>query len=159
MAAGTREALVVTVTQQRDDLGAQLAAGHGIDGLIDRFMREADGSERRGHAFECTGNLLGTEAGAKIVDHHLPQRRAGNQAARHSGQSGLLLSPLLCLVGPIAAGRAGPALRLGVAPRGPRPPIAPQLAANRRRVPFQGGGNGGGLETQLQLRLDVNPIR
>jgi hypothetical protein len=42
---------------------------------------------------------------------------------------------------------------------GARPPIAPQLAANRRRVPFQGGGNGGGLETQLQLRLDVNPIR
>jgi hypothetical protein len=33
------------------------------------------------------------------------------------------------------------------------------MAAIFHLVPFQGGGNGGGLETQLQLRLDVNPIR
>jgi hypothetical protein len=36
---------------------------------------------------------------------------------------------------------------------------APQLAADRRWLPFHGGANCRRLETQLQLKLDVNTLR
>jgi len=41
----------------------------------------------------------------------------------------------------------------------PLPPIAPQLSTDRRRRPIQGGGNCRRPETQLQLSLNVNPLR
>jgi hypothetical protein len=85
MAARTRATLVVAMTQQSDQLAAQLAAWHGVDGL----MREWDGSQRRSHAFECTRYLLGAEACAEIVDHHLPQGRTGYQPTRQPGKRGL----------------------------------------------------------------------
>ena len=47
VAARTRTAFVVAVTQQRNHLGAQLAAWHGVDGLIDGHMRELTGSSAR----------------------------------------------------------------------------------------------------------------
>ena len=66
-----------------------------------QYERLGDGSQRRSHAFECTRYLFGTEAGAEVVDHHLPQGRTGNQPARHPGQRGLCISPLLRPIGPI----------------------------------------------------------
>jgi hypothetical protein len=38
MAARTRAALIVVITQQRYHIRAQLVARHGVDSLIDGFM-------------------------------------------------------------------------------------------------------------------------
>ena len=58
-AAGAGTALAATEAQQGDDLRAQLAARHGVDGLIDRLVGEVQVLVLRVHALERTCCLFG----------------------------------------------------------------------------------------------------
>ena len=112
LSASARAALLMVVAQQCDNFCSQLAAGHGIDGLIDGFVADRDGFQPGTHTLECTGNLLGRKAAAQVIHDDLPERSAGLQTALDAGLGGLAVGALLGLVGVIGNGWQRPALRL-----------------------------------------------
>ena len=63
--AGT--ALGVTEAQQRDDLGALLASGHGVNGLVDGLAREAEVGALRVRALGRTRHLLVRQAYGELL--------------------------------------------------------------------------------------------
>ena len=56
LACRAESAALVVLAQQGDDLSAQLASGHGIDGAVDAFVADALG---RIHTGQCAADLLG----------------------------------------------------------------------------------------------------
>jgi len=65
-----RQAPCVALAQQGDELGAQRAAGLGVDGAIDGLVRDLLGAV---HGLESAGNLLGRPAPAQAGEDHAPQ--------------------------------------------------------------------------------------
>jgi hypothetical protein len=68
----------VAEAEQGDDLGAQLAARHGVDGLVNRLVGEVQLPVLRVHALEGTRRLLGRQPGGEL----LQRKRQGKPSCR-----------------------------------------------------------------------------
>ena len=73
--AGPARALALA--QQGDELAAQLPAWVGVDGVVDRLVRDVPGGLIGMHAPECAGNLLWRPAPTEQRADRLPQSTVG----------------------------------------------------------------------------------
>ena len=136
LARRTRPARALALTQQRNELAAQLPTRVGIDGVVDRLVRDVPGGVKRMHAPECAGNLLGRPAPHQQITDHAPQGAIGVQLAQGPGIDTSLLTGCL-------RGRAGVARCSAV---------ARQLTAETAGAAPQRLGNGSQAEALLVQR-------
>jgi hypothetical protein len=102
----------VAEAEQGDDLGAQLAARHGVDGLVNRLLGEVQLPVLRVHALEGTRRLLGRQPGGELLQHRGPGRRAGGQLWFYARFAGQTQGPPMSLRRAVQngfGGRSGPA--------------------------------------------------
>ena len=116
--AGT--ALGVTEAQQRDDLGALLASGHGVDGLVDGLVREAEVGVLRVRALGRTRRLLVSQAYGELLQHRSPGYRAVDQVALHTRLTGQPHGPLMVWITPNCEATSRDMLQLWLSRRGRR---------------------------------------
>jgi len=97
-------AAAVGLAQQANELAAQLAARHGVDGAVDGLVRDAQRTPFRvvglgiGHAAQSARNLLGRPVGRQQVAHRAPARQvrvAAQLAARQACSSPALVAHAL----------------------------------------------------------------
>ena len=113
--AGSTRALALA--QQRNELATQLATRVGVDGVVDRLVRDVPGRIVRMHALECGCNLLWRPTPAQQGAYDRPQRTMTMQLGQGPG-----IAP------PLDAGGlgAGAGIACGVSA------VAPQLTAEGR---------------------------
>lgn len=116
LARRTRPARALALTQQRNELAAQLPTRVGIDGVVDRLVRDLPGGIVGMHAPECGGNLLGRPTPAQQRANGAPQRPIGMQLWQGAGLDAASAAKALGGTADVSFGTAG---------------IAPQLATER----------------------------
>src|ERR1017187_4104910 len=81
LASRARKAFLMAKAEQAYHFSPQLAFWHGIDGLVNGFVRQAI---RIIHTLHCTGDLLGREMLPQTVCDFDPQMIAGYESPGHT---------------------------------------------------------------------------
>jgi|GEM_PF-2749944 len=128
--SGLRTSLYMTMVQPSHDFCAQLSSGHGIDGRIDRFVRNLKVRFVRVRRLKCARNLLWGISPFQIIAVFQPKCVVRDQPFDNSRLGRQLISSILCTNSLIAAADRGP-------PSGPHfcglnPTISIQFTSNGR---------------------------
>ena len=138
---------------QCQQAGAEMPAWHGVERGVDGLVTEL---YRVGHTTECALNLRRTQALAKRIDHHAPERVAGDQLAQASRLVGQQTSAPVGSHTAITSGNSGSASRGHFSIR--LPAITPYLAGDGGTGSHQSCSNHRWLHVKPQLSLNQCPF-
>ena len=123
--AASRSSGMMPAAHHAEQAGAKVPAWHGVERGVDGLVGEL---YRVGHTCQCALNLRRTQALAKRIDHHAPERVAGDQLAQASRLVGQQTSAPVGSHTAITSGNPGSASRGHFSIR--LPAVAPYLAGD-----------------------------